>query len=148
MVCLTVSLFVWNGVLRENLHCKHQEPRCCYCSYKVVQIWPGQFVCKQVTVRPGHIWTTLYYTISGCHKWLSATFLSMLSHLEKNTVLFKFIYSLKTTVFKPILVSNYYFVFLNVFNREGLQWWHFHNVTISKHFFTIIHYDKHKEESP
>jgi hypothetical protein len=28
--------------------------------YKVVQIWPGWFVCKQVTVCPGHIWTTLY----------------------------------------------------------------------------------------
>jgi hypothetical protein len=28
--------------------------------YKAVQIWPGLFVCKQVTVCPGHIWTTLY----------------------------------------------------------------------------------------
>ena len=28
--------------------------------YKVVQIWPGRSVCKQVTVCPGHIWTTLY----------------------------------------------------------------------------------------
>ena len=28
--------------------------------YKVVQIWPGLIVCKQVTVSPGHIWTTLY----------------------------------------------------------------------------------------
>jgi hypothetical protein len=28
--------------------------------YKVVQIWPGLFVCKQVTACPGHIWTTLY----------------------------------------------------------------------------------------
>jgi hypothetical protein len=28
--------------------------------HKVVQIWPGLFVCKQVTVCPGHIWTTLY----------------------------------------------------------------------------------------
>jgi hypothetical protein len=26
----------------------------------VVQIWPGLFVCKQVTVCPGYIWTTLY----------------------------------------------------------------------------------------
>jgi hypothetical protein len=31
-----------------------------YSIYKVVQIWPGRFVCKQVTVCPGHIWTTLY----------------------------------------------------------------------------------------
>jgi hypothetical protein len=28
--------------------------------YKVVQIWPEIFVCKQVTVCPGHTWTTLY----------------------------------------------------------------------------------------
>jgi hypothetical protein len=36
----------------------------CVCIYiythKVVQIWPGLIVCKQVTVCPGHIWTTLY----------------------------------------------------------------------------------------
>ena len=31
--------------------------------YKVVQIWPGLFVCKQVTVCPGHIWTTLYFGV-------------------------------------------------------------------------------------
>jgi hypothetical protein len=31
-------------------------------NYKVVQIWPGLIVCKQVTVCPGHIWTTLYNT--------------------------------------------------------------------------------------
>ena len=29
-------------------------------TYKVVQIWPGRFVCKEVTVCPGLIWTTLY----------------------------------------------------------------------------------------
>jgi hypothetical protein len=33
--------------------------------YKVVQIWPGLFVCKQVTVCSGHIWTTLYIVICG-----------------------------------------------------------------------------------
>ena len=26
----------------------------------MVEIWPGLFVCKQVTVCPGHSWTTLY----------------------------------------------------------------------------------------
>jgi hypothetical protein len=36
--------------------------RCRYI-YKVVQIWPRLFVCKQVTVCPGHIWTTLYIYI-------------------------------------------------------------------------------------
>jgi hypothetical protein len=29
----------------------------------VVQIWLGLFVCKQVTVCPGRIWTTLYNTL-------------------------------------------------------------------------------------
>jgi hypothetical protein len=33
--------------------------------YKVVQIWPGLFVCKQVTVCPCHIWTTLYFNSLG-----------------------------------------------------------------------------------
>ena len=37
----------------------------------MVQIWPGRFVCKQVTVCPGHIWTTLYFQ-SSCHKHLRA----------------------------------------------------------------------------
>ena len=26
---------------------------------KVVQIWPGLFVCKSSDTSPGHIWTTL-----------------------------------------------------------------------------------------
>ena len=37
------------------------------CIYKVVQIWPGLFVCKQVTVCPGHIWTTLYNKHTEVH---------------------------------------------------------------------------------
>ena len=40
----------WKSILEEAQKLK----------YKVVQIWPGRFVCKQVTVCPGHIWTTLY----------------------------------------------------------------------------------------
>ena len=31
--------------------------------YKVVQIWPGLFVCKSGDISPGHIWTTLYITV-------------------------------------------------------------------------------------
>ena len=44
----------WYAILRSIKHNNH------VCNYKVVQIWPGLFVCKQVTVCPGHIWTTLY----------------------------------------------------------------------------------------
>jgi hypothetical protein len=35
--------------------------------YKVVQIWSGLIVCKQVTVCPGHIWTTLYIHVGLKH---------------------------------------------------------------------------------
>ena len=31
--------------------------------YKVIQIWPGPFVCKSGDISPGHIWTTLYVLI-------------------------------------------------------------------------------------
>jgi hypothetical protein len=40
--------------------------------YKMVQIWPGRFVCKQITVCPGHIWTTLYIGVS-CILFYSAS---------------------------------------------------------------------------
>ena len=40
--------------------------------YKVVQIWPGRFVCKQVTVCPGHIWTTLYVTSPSISQIMNA----------------------------------------------------------------------------
>jgi len=33
--------------------------------YKVVQIWPGLFVCKSGDISPGHIWTTLYIYIKS-----------------------------------------------------------------------------------
>ena len=33
--------------------------------YNVVQIWPGLIVCKQVTVYPGNIWTTLYISTNS-----------------------------------------------------------------------------------
>ena len=46
-------------------HCSAAQPGAVlptvhFMNYKVVQIWPGLFVCKQVTVCAGHIWTTLY----------------------------------------------------------------------------------------
>jgi hypothetical protein len=58
--CMTITTFVsvnqniwiWRGAA--------QMVRYAVFKYKVVQIWPGRFVCKQVTVCPGHIWTTLY----------------------------------------------------------------------------------------
>jgi hypothetical protein len=43
----------------------------------VVQIWPGLFVCKQVTVCPGHIWTTLYILNGLLHiatLWYAASY--------------------------------------------------------------------------
>jgi hypothetical protein len=55
-----------NTALSLSLSLAHGLPYACVtahdllCKYKVVQIWPGLTVCKQVTVCPGHIWTTLY----------------------------------------------------------------------------------------
>jgi hypothetical protein len=43
------------------------------CIYKVVQIWPGLIVCKQVTVCPGHILTTLYFVFYSLHLHVSVS---------------------------------------------------------------------------
>jgi hypothetical protein len=58
------------------------KPRCLKSGYKVVQIWPGLFVCKQVTVCPGHVWTTLYmkfYTLFSVYAECTR-YRSLLSH--------------------------------------------------------------------
>jgi hypothetical protein len=53
--------------------------------YKVVQIWPGMTVCKQVTVCPGRIWTTLY---NGHHvKYLILTKTGIHQYIPMNTIL-------------------------------------------------------------
>jgi hypothetical protein len=39
--------------------------------YNVVQIWSGLFVCKQVALCSGHIWTTLYMAFMDT--WKCAT---------------------------------------------------------------------------
>jgi hypothetical protein len=47
----------------------------------VVQICPGLNVCKQVTVCPGHIWTTLYiYNFLRCFK----TVMYLFPYLSRN----------------------------------------------------------------
>jgi hypothetical protein len=61
MFCLAVCC-------QKNMTLKYSEILFCPRFYKVVQIWPGRFVCKQVTVSPGHIWTTLYMDVKFvCH---------------------------------------------------------------------------------
>ena len=52
MCCVT------KGVHSQQLLPHVKETMCSM--YKVVQTWPGQFVCKQAAISPGHIWTTLY----------------------------------------------------------------------------------------
>ena len=63
---------------------------CCSVRYKVVQIWPGLFVCKQVTVCPGHIWTTLYISCSSVPMTalLNFSYLSALQWLGCSVVVF------------------------------------------------------------
>jgi hypothetical protein len=59
------SIFAYLLILHQMLFilewCVQNEICRSVHSYKLVQIWPGRFVCKQVTVCRGHIWTTLYY---------------------------------------------------------------------------------------
>ena len=58
--------FIYTGYKPRADHAKkweHKTQLQLSTLYKVVQIWPGRFVCKQVTVCPGHIWTTLYLAV-------------------------------------------------------------------------------------
>ena len=60
----------------------------------MVQIWPGRFVCKQVTVCPGHIWTTLYlFNISAFNfmykKVLPRKWRQQLCHIQRDNIRFK-----------------------------------------------------------
>ena len=54
------EIFFKNVNLENREGGRKTSVRWIFARYKVVQIWPGLFVCKQVTVCPGHIWTTLY----------------------------------------------------------------------------------------
>jgi hypothetical protein len=75
---ITLRPFLTHSTVKHNLHCLeiNSVPSTCPSTshrgmwdmhkYKVVQIWPGRFVCKQVTVCPGHIWTTLYILNLTC----------------------------------------------------------------------------------
>jgi hypothetical protein len=60
--------------------------------YKVVQIWPGLIVCKQVTVCPGHIWTTLYYSYFhslmtyGLIFWGNSSYSLQIFRTQKRTI--------------------------------------------------------------
>ena len=67
-MCVCVCVCVCVGIKTLNLK-KGGWLNCVYryinlSKYKVVQIWPGLFVCKQVTVCPSHIWTTLYIIVT------------------------------------------------------------------------------------
>jgi len=57
-----MMLFVHELSLQNNSSMYECVKGCVYdFKYKVVQIWPGLFVCKSGDISPGHIWTTLYY---------------------------------------------------------------------------------------
>jgi hypothetical protein len=60
----SISTWGGGGVWQNRLQVKNVFAYWLW-NYKVVQIWPGRFVCKQVTVFPGHIWTALYYKCIG-----------------------------------------------------------------------------------
>jgi hypothetical protein len=71
-----LSCLVWSDELCQNvcfdLHCVRSGSCNSWIIFMVINVWPlydntrwfkydrELFVCKQVTVCPGHIWTTLY----------------------------------------------------------------------------------------
>jgi hypothetical protein len=83
------------------------------CKYKVVQIWPGLLVCKQVTVCPGHIWTTLYLSIDTALRandlnllqltWFPSLFLSRASALFTSFISPQFSSSVQEFCRMPLL---------------------------------------------
>jgi hypothetical protein len=88
--------------------------------YKVVQIWPGRFVCKQVTVFPGHIWTTLYLTWnSSVWEDMCVCMLVCPYHWYK----FEFTISVKQTVgvhtARPSVVSTLFTLWLSLNPRAS-----------------------------
>jgi hypothetical protein len=91
--------------------------------YKVVQIWPGRFVCKQVTVCPGHIWTTLYFCLpalricltellSMSYKWHNWGTLRIFSFIVLGLYLMQMNSSFKTCNFANIAL---WFVRMSLF---------------------------------
>ena len=73
--------------------------------YKVVQIWLGLFVCKQVTVCPGHIWTTLY--ICDLHNWNIMKWLLDTKHTEVVKIHLYELFPLREFFFTA-LVKNFF----------------------------------------
>jgi hypothetical protein len=72
----------------------------------VVQIWPGLIVCKQVTVCPDHIWTTLFipeflvslFTILFFDRWSWLWISWLLCSQIANIWQFLYINSLRTEI--------------------------------------------------
>jgi hypothetical protein len=103
------------------------------CKYKVVLIWPGRFVCKQVTLCPGHIWTTLYLTKLQSN--LQVTRVKQLSQFKPDTKFCKFwaffLYVSKQTIFDRILSTPAAVLLLNNTQIMGAEipckmlpgWW-------------------------
>ena len=81
----------------------------CSSIYKVVQIWPGLFVCKQVTVCSGHIWTTLYNLRTG-HAVVTGT-----QNLLSSSLLSR---SVKIKIYRTVILS----VFCMVVKLGRLHW--------------------------
>jgi hypothetical protein len=72
-------------------------------TYKVVQIWPGLFVCKQVTVCPGHIWTTLYFSmhlrarVGVCVRACACVFARKYGHMHVREPVYSYLSSIQRT---------------------------------------------------
>jgi hypothetical protein len=96
--------FVWRFIFLGTITITIYVKLMCifWIMYKVVQIWPGRFVCKQVTVCPGHIWTTLYILY---REWRG-------------------VYSLEVAVWLQCLCweTNYEFLLVWLFYQHKVEW--------------------------
>jgi hypothetical protein len=98
--------------------------------YRVVQIWPGLFVCKQVTVCPGHIWTTLYYT------WKSTTF-SLAVHLDLVFNQYPCSQKQKMRIFYDLYLS---YCLSSVYALQRFCDWNMYHFLAGKSFSSLICY--------
>jgi hypothetical protein len=89
----------WKCVLTVYLLLLNEE-------YKVVQIWPVLIVYKQVTVCPGHIWTTLYVKSKWKTKYPLKIYLINKFHTKPTSLISNLSYDRSTASSKTIPPLN------------------------------------------
>jgi hypothetical protein len=111
--------------------------------YKMVQIWQGLIVCRQVTVCPGHIWTILYnfsyntvYSISTGLPYPGVCW--YFSYLINNMKYLLSVYNIWLQILADINMSLFYLVFLP-FRARSSDVCTLYAGRYSAHFYSIIY---------